>query len=70
MADAIEQLLDEPAGIRADACREVARRFDWDAVAEGYESLLLEREFWEVTRADMPADDVTVMAGGSAAVDA
>ena len=42
VAAALEQLLDEPPGTRASACREMARRFDWNSVAAGYETLLLE----------------------------
>lgn len=42
VAAALDQLLDEPPGIRADLCREIARRFDWNAVAAGYQAQLLE----------------------------
>ena len=42
VAAALERLLDEPPGTRADACREMARRFDWDKVAAGYQARLLE----------------------------
>jgi glycosyltransferase involved in cell wall biosynthesis len=42
VAAALEQLLDEPPGIRADACREMARRFDWNTVAARYQARLLE----------------------------
>jgi glycosyltransferase involved in cell wall biosynthesis len=42
VAEALDQLLDEPPGARADACREMARRFDWNAVAAGYQAQLLE----------------------------
>lgn len=42
VAAALEQLLDEPPGTRASACREMARRFDWNSVAAVYETLLLE----------------------------
>jgi glycosyltransferase involved in cell wall biosynthesis len=42
VAAALEQLLDELPGTRADACREIARRFDWNTVAAGYQARLLE----------------------------
>ena len=41
VAAALEQLLEEPPGARASACREVARNFDWNAVAAGYQAALL-----------------------------
>jgi L-malate glycosyltransferase len=42
LAAVLGRLLDEPAGIRADACKAVARRYDWDAMAARYASLLEE----------------------------
>jgi glycosyltransferase involved in cell wall biosynthesis len=39
-ADALLRLLDEPSGARVQACHEVARRHDWDAIGVRYERVL------------------------------
>lgn len=40
LAEAILRLLGEEPGLRAEACREVARRHDWDSIAVLYEGVL------------------------------